>query len=200
MASDASLKRGNRSKNDVIRTDFLLENIFSHMLGDKYKFNPISPMNKKEKDILEKVTEIYDLFGDQHGHSMASLCEEFHLTENTIEPIVLGVANCLFSEVITWNYIICYFYFVGQLTMLCIHKNLPKSTVDIMYECFSRLVKNELESWIEDNGDWEHLLSLTINYEKSSPIEIRKSSWIKSLWYSIIKIVGTVSFILNDTF
>lgn len=198
MASDASLKRGNRSKNDVIRTDFLLENIFSHMLGDKYECYSISAMNKKEKDILEKVNEIYDLFGDRHGHFMVSLCEEFDLTENTIEPVLVGVTDCIFSEVITWNYIICYFYFVGQLTMMCIYKNLPKSTVYIMYECFSRLVRDKLESWIEDNGGWEDLLSLTINYEK--PSETQKSSWVKSLWYSIIKIVGTVSFILNDTF
>lgn len=186
-----------KSKNDIIRTDFLLENVFSYSLGDNYKFCPVSAINKKEKDTLEKIIKLYDLFGDRHGHFMSSLCKEFtEITEDTIDPILLGVAKEIFSGVISWSQIICYFYFVGQLAVMCIDGNLPKSTVDVTYESFSRFVKTEIEPWIKDHDDWERFLSLTIKYENSSSTDIEKSSCIKFLLYSAIKIIGNLLKIL----
>lgn len=143
------------TKNDIIRTDFILENVFSYLLGDNYNFDAISAMNKKEKEIFNGMKETLNAFRDSYAGPVKSLCAEIDvITEDTVGSILLGVSNELFSEGITWSRIIAFFVFVGELTIMCIYKNLPKSIVDVMYECFSRLVKEKLESWIEDHDGW----------------------------------------------
>lgn len=140
---------------DIVRTDFILENVFSYLVRDIYNFTAISPMNKKEKDVFEGMKETLNAFKDDYAYSVKSLCAEIGLiTEDNVGSILLGVSNEVFSEGITWSRIIAFFVFVGELTIMCIYKKLPKSIVDVMYECFSRLVKEKLESWIEDHDGW----------------------------------------------
>lgn len=45
------------TKEDIIKTDCILENIFSYLLRDHYNFNTICKMNKKEKHVFETIKE-----------------------------------------------------------------------------------------------------------------------------------------------
>lgn len=143
------------TKNDIVRTDFILENAFAYLLENHYKFDAISAMNKKENDVWDHMKETLDAFRDSYASPVKNLCAEIDIiNEDTVGSILLGVSNELFSEGITWSRIIALFVFVGELTIMCISKKLPKSIVDVMFECFSRLVKEKLESWIEDHDGW----------------------------------------------
>lgn len=153
----SGLKRGELgdSKKNVIRTDFILENVFSYLLRNRHDFDAVSAMNKNEDDIWQYLKETLNAFKDSYANQLKILCSEIGvLNESTIGSVLLGVSNELFSEGITWSRIIAFFVFVGELTLMCISKKLPDSTLDQVYESFSTLVKEKLEPWINDHGGW----------------------------------------------
>lgn len=184
---DASEKQS-YIKRYIIRTDFILENVFSHLVQKYYQFDAISPMNEKEKHLFEKLKEIINAFRDHYTGPVKNLCAEIDvICENTVGSIILGVANELFSEGITWSKILAFFVFIGELTVMCIVKKLPKSIVDVLYECFSRLVKEKLESWIEDHNGWEGIKSLSVVTKQKHSL---KTSWKKNLFHIACQVIN----------
>lgn len=178
------------TKEDIMRTDFFLENVFSYLIRDYFNFHHINAINKKEKLVIEKTTKILDNFKDYYNAPVKKLCAEVgSINEDNIACILLGVSNALFSEGITWERIIAYFVFVGELAITCIKRNLPESTVDVMFESFSRLVKDKIESWVDDHGGWEECAKTPMYEEKQKSPETSKSSWVRILLYKIMKMV-----------
>lgn len=178
------------TKEDIIRTDFILENVFSVLVRDYYNFDAISWMNKKEKDVLEKIVEILNVFRDKFADPIKSLCREIVvINEDTVSPILLKVSYEVFAEGISWSRIIAFFAFVGELTITCIERKIPKSNVDVIYEIFSRLVKEKIESWIEDHDGWEGIKSVSV--VTTSKEKLSTPSWSKHLLHL------TNNFILN---
>lgn len=165
------------AKENIIRTDFILENTFSYLVCNHYKFDAISNMNKREKDIFENIKKTLHAF--RESYPIKNMCEEIDvINEDTVDSILLDVSNELFSEGITWSRIIAFFVFVGELTITCIEKKLLNSIVDVMYECFSRLVKEKLESWIENHDGWE---GLSISIQTENEFKTSNPSWFNNL-------------------
>lgn len=182
-------------KNDAIRTDFLLENIFSYMLGDRHNFDAISNLNAKERETLEIYKRTLDNFADIYDQPLKNLCAELDgINEDVVCRVLSGIVDELFSEGITWSRIIAFFVFVKQLASMCIQKELPVSIVDVIFENFSLLVKTKLESWIEFHGGWDGIMSFQIE-EKS--FRVRKASCVKILFHAIIKTFGIFSAVVN---
>lgn len=177
-------KRSYRKK-DIIRTDFILENLFSHLVQEYYNFNALSSRNEKETNLCEISKKILDAFRDNYANPMTPLLAEVLdvICEDEIVSMLLEVSDVIFSEVITWCRIITYFIFVGELTVMCIIKKLPKSFVDVLYENFSRSVKEKVELWIEDHNGWEGIKSFSSDVTKPS-FKMSNSSFAKTLLYS----------------
>lgn len=185
---------------DVIRTDFILQNMFAYLVKDQYKFDAISAINKREKDVLEGMKETVDAFRLNYASTVKSLCAEIDLiTEDTLGSVLLGVSNELFSEGITWSRIIAFFVFVGELTILCVSRKISKSIVDVMYECFSRLVNEKLQSWIDDHDGWEGITSLSVVAQQENSLKISNPGWAKSLLYGTVRMIGTLAHIANTS-
>lgn len=185
-------------KNDTIRTNFLLENIFSYMLGSKYDFAFLPALNAKERDTLELYKRTLDIFEDTYD--LKYICDE--INEETLCNTLFKVADELFSEGITWSRIIAFFVFVKHLTHIYIQKaDLPTFLVDEIFESFSKSVKmTSLESWIEFHGGWEGISSFQIEKKK---FRAKKVSWVKILFHGVIKTFGIFSAlgnIVNDNF
>lgn len=175
------------TKEDIIKTDCILENVFSYLLRDHYNFNTICKMYKKEKHVFETIKETLNFFRNKYGDLVKILCSEMDdIDEDTVDSVLLGVAHALFSEGITWSRIIAFFHFVGELTITCIIRKLPNSLVDVIYECFSKCVKVKLESWIEDHDGWEGVSSLSVSIQEHL-LNISKLSCSKSLLYATRK-------------
>lgn len=174
------------NKEEIIRTDFLLENIFSYLLRDHYNFDAISPMNEKEKQVFEGTKEILDVFRDSYAIPVKNLISEINVEEITIGSTLLSVSNELFSEGITWSRIIAFFVFVGELTVI---KKLPPSLVDVIYECFSRLVKEKLESWIEDHNGWDTLKKLSVVFQQENSFKASNTNWVSTLLHNVIQMI-----------
>lgn len=90
------------TKADIIRTDFVLENVFSYLVRDHYDFNAISGMNEKENHLIEKTKEILNAFTETYTDSVKQMCAEIiNINEDDVGSILLGVGNELFAEGIT---------------------------------------------------------------------------------------------------
>lgn len=181
------------TKENIIRTDFILENVFSYLVCNHYEFDAISRMNKKEKETFEKLKETINAFRESYIDPIEKWCEEIDvINEDDVGSILLTVSNELFSEGITWSRIIAFFIFVGELTITCIKKKLPKLIADVIYESFSRLVKERLESWIEDHDGWEGINSLSISIQKENVLKTSDPSWIKNLFYRTCEMISSI--------
>lgn len=181
------------SKTEIVRTEFILRNIFSYMLNNIYFFNTICAENKKEKDILDRFKASLKRFGDQYGETVRNQCLNIPtLNENNVDLILTTCGNEQFSEGITWSQIIAFVYFVGELTLLVIRKDLSNSLVERIFECFSKFVKEKLTLWIQDHNGWEGLCM-----KKEDVLVLSKPSKNQSLIHILVKFVGTVSHIKN---
>jgi hypothetical protein len=145
---------------------------------------------------LEQLKETVKAFQLNYADTVKSLCTEIEVNEDTVNSVILGVANELFCEGITWSRIIALFVFVGELTKLCLLNNLPVHIVDVVYECFSRLVKEKLECWVHDHDGWEGISSLSIAQPENSS-KLSNPGWAKSLFYNTVRMIGTVAQIAN---
>lgn len=188
---------------DTIRTDFILQNIFSYALRNTYAFDAVSAMNKKEEFVLKELKETFNAFQSNFGDAIRGLCREVEVTHDTIGSVIVGVANELFSEGITWSRIIALFAFMGELTLQCLSRKYPDSIVDGIYECFCRLVKEKLKCWVDDHGGWEGLTALSVTQqENTDSFESPKSAnsgWAKSLFYSTVRMIGTLAHFANSS-
>lgn len=183
------------NKQKIIRSDYILENIFSYLLRDHYNFDAISPMNEKEKQVFEGTKEILDVFRESYATPLKNLIAEINVEEITIGSQLLCVADEMFCDGITWNRIIAFIVFVGELTII---KKLPTSLVDVIYECFSRLVKEKLESWIEDHDGWDSLNKLSVVSQQENSFKASNTNWTSTLKYNIIHIIRIIrNYFLN---
>lgn len=177
-----------------VRTAFLLKNIFSYMLENKYKFHTICAKNWIEKDTFKNFKEILDRFKDEYGYIVRNQCFQLDpINEDTVDSILSEVGNELFSDGITWNQIIAFFCFVGELTLVVISKKLPNSLVDVIFEYFSKFVNENLELWIQDHDGWEGIFMKKEDIGKISS----KYFLFKMLMYTIVIIFGTLSDVGN---
>lgn len=192
LGEDDYLKRC--TKDNRIRTDFILENVFSYLLQDFYEFDAICAINDKETNTLNHMKKILRTLKESSKGSLKSLCFELDdINEDKVGSILLGVAHELFSEGITWSRITAFIIFVGELTIMCLSQKLPTSIVDAMYESFSRLVKEKLETWIEDHNHWEGIFELSVENNN----QLKESNWAKVLWHTTVRIVGTLASVSN---
>lgn len=112
-----------KTKNETVRSDFPLKNIFSYIMENKYKFDTICAKNQKEKDTFESVKQMLNQFKDEHD--LSNQCLEIHpINEDTVDYILSVVSNELFSEGITWYRIMTFFAFVGEPTRVVLRFNL----------------------------------------------------------------------------
>ena len=121
-----------------------------------------------------------DAFRFSYSSKLKKLCNEtdiVNVTVDTIDSAILNISNELFSDGITWCRIIAFSIFITELVIKCISNEFTKSVVDLIYECYSRFVKERLESWIKDHDGWEGVLSLSIT-EKNEKI-VSKSCCIQ---------------------
>lgn len=153
---------GNRQY-DGVRTDFILQNVYSYLLSGRHRFNRIPHMNKIEEEVLKQFKEIVDAFRIDYVVTVKSLCTELNVSIETVGSILHGIADELFSDGITWSRIIALSVFVGELTLSCLSRGFAEFIADLVYECFSALVKEKLEPWVLDHGGWSSIGQLNLN-------------------------------------
>ena len=185
------------TKDTSVRIDFVLKNIFSYLLRNTYDFNVVNAVNKKEEYILNYIKRILDICRRSYGLSMKHYLEDMFknkITEDDIDSVLLGVANEIFSDGITWNRITAFFIFVGELANLCINDlRLQTTVIDIMYESYSKLVKEKLLTWIEEHQGWEGILSVTTIEQK----HLVTTSGMKTFLHTAIRAIGILSYAAN---
>lgn len=105
-----------KTKNETVGSDFLLKNIFSYMMENK--FDTICAKNQKEKDTFESVKQMLNQFKDEHECDLRNHYLEIHpINEDTVDYILSDVSNELSSEGITWFRIITFFCFRRRTNM-----------------------------------------------------------------------------------
>lgn len=177
-----------------VRTEFLLKNIFAYMLKNNYKFDTVCAENPKEKETFKSFKETLNKFKDEYGFMIRNQCLKIDcINEDTVDSILSQVGNEIFSEGITWNNIVAFFYFVGELSLLVISKKLPNSLVDVIFEYFSKFVNEKLEFWVQDHNGWEDILMKEEDIEKMTS----KCFSFKFLMHIFVIIFGTFSHVRN---
>lgn len=179
-----------QDQKNTVRSEFIVQNIFSYMIQYQYKFNTICAKNQMEKDTLEILKGILIELNNEYGSDLRNQCLDIHpINENTIECILTDISNELFAEGITWIRIVTFFAFVGELTRNVIARKLSESLVNIIFMHFSIFVREKLEVWIQEHDGWEN-----INIEKKVKPQL---SWFKFLLYTTLIIMGTISKVQN---
>lgn len=155
VRGDLAELENNSSGNNGVRTDFILENIFSYLVKDHHTLTPMSAINQRENDVLVGMKETIDAFRSRYADTVKNLCATIdEISEHSVRIVLLGVANEIFSEGIGWSRVIAFFVFVGEIAITCVSRNLPSSALDAVYDCFSSYVKEKLEMWINDHESW----------------------------------------------
>lgn len=188
------------SKKVTIRTDMLFENVFAYMLREKYNFDAPTSMTEQEKNTLEIYKKVLDFFGGKWDEEIRKQCAEIEeITVNIVGSLLDKIADELFSEGITWSKITAFLLFVKELSLMCIYKKLPADILNVIFECFYRLVLEKLETWIEDHGNWEGISSTLVG--KGNSIVPSKSScvksWVKFLLRTAVKFFGIYRSVSN---
>lgn len=126
------------------------------MLGDKYNFNAICALNKKENDILENFKRSVDFYRNIVRNLAKTPCGD-NISEDDINSILSDIAEALFCKSwdITWGKIISFFVYVGEITL--VSKKLSATSLDAIFQFFSRLVAQKVEYWVQNHGDWENM-------------------------------------------
>lgn len=186
-----------------ISTDRILQNVFSHLVKDGANFRAICPSNQEEEELIRDLIGILEDFKQNFIDTIKGLYSEIEFSLNSSGALIQGVANELFCEGITWSRIIAFFVFVGELTLQYLANNYPRSIVDVIYECFSKLVKETLINWIIDHGGWEGVRCLSKKRDDSNQeITTTGSSdkgWAKSILYSTVQMFGAIAFLANSS-
>lgn len=177
------------NKGSSIRTDYILQNLYSYMIRDVYIFEALSPANKDEKELFKEMQKILDDFKFRNGSKIQVLCSQLVITMDTLGFALHGVSNELFVEGYTWSRIVAFFVFVFILTVQSVENNVSKNVVDVMYENFCRLVKENLKPWIDDHGGWEGVLCL----KDDKPVDRAKNIWRKT-YAAVTNLVHLVNF------
>lgn len=137
-----------------IRTDIFLEHIFGYMIRDQYGFIATSNMNWREKNAFEICKQVLNTFHNTRIKNLYLTIVD-QICDNDLNSHLFTIAETFFVEDITWNHIATFFVFIQELTQIYIDKKFPKSTVNILFNSFSEIVKKKLITWIERNGHWE---------------------------------------------
>ncbi|KAG8201614.1 hypothetical protein JTE90_012685 [Oedothorax gibbosus] len=188
----------------TIRTDFILQNVFAHLIKNGSSFQAIPPQNYKEEKVISDIIDIVNSFRMNYLSTIQNLCSQLEFSNDTMGTVLSGVANELFCEGITWSRIIALFVYVGELTLLCLVKNYSSDLVNVMYECFRKLVKENLSGWVEDHGGWEGIQSLCKSRGESNRHLPENSlpsdkGWAKSILHGTVRMIGTIAHIANTT-
>ncbi|GIX76114.1 apoptosis regulator BAX [Caerostris extrusa] len=154
----------------VIRTDFILQNIFSYLLRDPDDFQPICAANVQEEKVFVEYQVIVDEFKQNYSSDLQDLCAELEFKTNKLASTLQGVCNELFSEGITWSRLVSFFVFVGELTCK-FQVRYADFSIDSMYRCFYNIVTKDLYTWVQDHGGWEGIeaVSRKKNSNQGSP-------------------------------
>ena len=147
----------------MIRTSFVLQNVLAHLVKDDFHYRAIKAVHKGEEKFFRKLSYIIDQFKNENRECRECISNALkNLNENTLHSILRSTFEGIFQGGVTWARIIGLFLFVGQMAVSCRLRKIPVST---LYEHFHRLVKDELEIWIQEHGNWEGILSL---YDKKN--------------------------------
>ena len=173
-----SKKPKNYINDKIVREDFIFENVYAFLLENYFPFDcNISAMNQKEKDVLEHIKKIINIVSEQYDFSkiINNVSEQYDfsiarvietiqdLTEDDLSFTLSRIAEELFDDYISWSSIISYFILVRQLGIRSISKKL---CVEVLYCCYSRLLKEKLSLWIENHDGWEGILIFDVEEQK----------------------------------
>lgn len=192
------------NKSDV-RTDFVLENIYAHLLQSEHYFPAISAVNRKELDVLRDLSRIVDDFKLNYSNTLSAMCSDLQVTQDSIRTVVLGVCNEVFCEGITWGRIVALCVFAAELALHALVNGFSEDVVDLIYNCFYQYVNDNLRSWIENHGGWEGVKQLSNGRcEESRKISETQpnsssSSWAKSVLHGTVRMFGTLARLANVT-
>ena len=157
-------KKGKAPSKDRIRSEFVLQNAFSYLLGDAHNFNAINSMNDKEEDVLQRIKETIDNYRFVYIGAAKQYCTQIGaLTEDALEDVLDNIFDKIFNAGITKDQIMAFFIVTGELCTTCFKMELPED-VKLIYLCFSGLVKRKLRKWIIDHGGWVRINFLYVRF------------------------------------
>lgn len=186
-----------RSDDGRVRTDFLLRNIYSYLVRDRYRFESVPPpANAKEEKVLDHFQKLCTEHDREQSSSFASLdLEKMESSQEATEKAIFQVADELFNNGIKWKLIISFLVYVKHLTFFCLSRNYP---IHPIFENLSIFTKERLERWIMDHGGWEGCVTaLSIKKNRSNvlgrPMEETRSNGRTSFWidlmFSLLEII-----------
>lgn len=183
------------TQNDIIRTDFILENTFRYLLGKFSNFKAVNAINEREENTFNTLITIINSFRKKVSPIKILYAGLFQnkIKEVTVDSNLLDIASELFSDGISWSRIIAFSVFVGELAILCIKSGQPKSIVHVIYNSYAEIVKEKLEIWISDHNGWEDISSLIVSNQKDST----KQQRIKHIFHFLIRIFDSLCSVTN---
>ncbi|CAL1271952.1 unnamed protein product [Larinioides sclopetarius] len=193
------------SKEEVTkcRTDFILQNCYSHLVGNGNDFQPMSARNSKEERVLMIFKTVIDEFRDSYANPIQEMARKMkHISVDLLPELLRSVSAELFCEGVTWSKVIGFFVFVGELAIHYAPNDESSDVINKLYESFCRHVKENLISWVEEHGGWEGVESLAKKRDSTPKIDTTSSDlnttksfnqgWYKNFATGAFRVVGTL--------
>lgn len=135
-----------------IRSEFVVQNIFSHIIQNKYRFITLPPCNILEKKFLTYKLKVIDEF--EPIADIRKLCLEVDINDTTLRDTISEIGIQVFADGINKYRILVFIIFVAEL---CLLKDLSPiatySALWIFFQC-------NLESWIKNHDGWVCMICL----------------------------------------
>lgn len=142
----------------AVVTDFIQYRLRQH--GHNWPSSPSADDDSGQcitSKVGHAIRSLGDEFSSQYKENFIEMCEKLDISEVTLQPTIVGVANELFSEGIKWARIVAFFVFGSELALHCKDRNWPH-LINIISHSVSLYITEKLLPWINDHGGWEGLV------------------------------------------
>lgn len=185
-------------KNTMVRTDFILQNVYSTLLNYYgLHFKAVAAISDYEKNIIVMMKRTIDTFRVIYLAEIRQLCialgrlddQIFLVTSNlfhrNVSYILVECFKEVFADGVTWSKIITFMLFAAEL---CFSHGFSG---DVIYESFSTLMENKLQSLISSHRNYQDIFS-SLKMEEQPTILVRR------IWHNTIKMLRVLDFYSGD--
>lgn len=185
-------------KTTMVRPDFILQNVYSTLLNYYgLQFKAVAAISDYEKNIILFIKGNIDTFRVIYLAEIRQLCialgrldrQIFLLTSNlfhrNVSYILVECFKEVFADGVTWSKIITFMLFAAEL---CFSHGFSE---DVIYESFSALMENKLQSLISSHRNYQDICS-SLKMEEQPTILVRR------IWHNTIKKLRVLDFYSGD--
>lgn len=148
----------------------IVKDYIAYKLRQNNIFLPEYHLNSSPSAAACHLRRVADELIEENSKLFDSMCDQLHLTHATTYSTFVGIADEIFQTGKNWGRIVAFLAFGATLAVYCAQKEDLAQNIDNIVGWVSLYMDQNLSSWINDNGGWVSVSSLSVNWYPSKVI------------------------------